>query len=75
MRMGNSSLADTTAGQVVNLLSNDMQRFDLTFAFLHYGWIIPLQVAVVIYLAYSQAGVSAFFAFVTLLIFVLPIQG
>ena len=75
MRMSNGSLGDTTAGKVVNLLSNDLQRFDLALMFLHYVWIIPLQVAAVVYLGFLQAGTAAFIGFAALIIIALPLQG
>nr|AKC34055.1 ABCC3 protein [Spodoptera litura] len=75
MRMSNGSLGDTAAGKVVNILSNDLQRFDLSMMFLHYVWIIPLQIAAVIYLGYLQAGTAAFIGFAALIIIALPFQG
>ncbi|XP_023934406.1 ATP-binding cassette sub-family C member 4 [Bicyclus anynana] len=75
MRMNNGSLGETTAGKVVNLLSNDLQRFDLAFLFLHYVWIIPIQLVVVCYLGYMQAGYAALIGFASLLVIALPIQG
>ncbi|XP_045455242.1 ATP-binding cassette sub-family C member 4-like [Melitaea cinxia] len=75
MRMNNGSLGETTAGKVVNLLSNDLQRFDLAFLFLHYVWIIPLQLAAVCYLGYVQAGYAALIGLAALIIIALPIQG
>ncbi|XP_050359934.1 ATP-binding cassette sub-family C member 4-like isoform X2 [Nymphalis io] len=75
MRMNNGSLGETTAGKVVNLLSNDLQRFDLAFLFMHYVWIIPLQLAAVFYLGYAQAGYAAIIGLTALIIIALPIQG
>ncbi|KAJ8734777.1 hypothetical protein PYW08_014027 [Mythimna loreyi] len=75
MRMSNGSLGDTAAGKVVNLLSNDLQRFDMAMMFLHYVWIIPIQVAAVIYLGYLQADTAAFIGFAALIVIALPFQG
>ncbi|CAG9575807.1 unnamed protein product [Danaus chrysippus] len=75
MRMNNGSLGQTTAGKVVNILSNDLQRFDLAFLFLHYVWIIPLQLAAVIYLGYVQAGYASLIGLAALILIALPIQG
>ncbi|CAK1599798.1 unnamed protein product [Parnassius mnemosyne] len=75
MRMNNGSLGETTAGKVVNILSNDLQRFDLAFLFLHYLWIIPIQLAAVSYLGYMQAGTAALIGLAALIIIALPIQG
>lgn len=73
--MNNSALNDTAAGKVVNILSNDMQRFDLALMFLHYIWIIPLQLAAVCYLGYMQAGYAAIIGLASLALIALPIQG
>ncbi|CAG9783024.1 unnamed protein product [Diatraea saccharalis] len=75
MRMNNASLGDTAVGKVVNILSNDMQRFDLAMLFLHYVWIIPLQMAAVCYLGYIQAGPAALVGLAALVVIALPIQG
>ncbi|XP_059049067.1 ATP-binding cassette sub-family C member 4-like [Achroia grisella] len=75
MRMNNGSLGETTAGKVVNLLSNDLQRFDLAFIFLHYIWIIPLQLTAVCYLGYMQAESAALIGLVALILIAVPIQG
>ncbi|XP_038209218.1 multidrug resistance-associated protein 4-like [Zerene cesonia] len=75
MRMNNGSLGETTAGKVVNILSNDLQRFDLAFTFLNYVWIIPIQLVVVCYLGYVQAGYAALIGIAALMVIALPIQG
>ncbi|CAG5018109.1 unnamed protein product [Parnassius apollo] len=75
MRMNNGSLGGTTAGKVVNILSNDLQRFDLAFFFLHYIWIIPLQLSAVSYLGYMQAGTAALIGLAALIIIALPVQS
>nr|ASU47346.1 ABCC3 [Cnaphalocrocis medinalis] len=75
MRMNNSALGDTAAGKVVNILSNDVQRFDLGLMFLHYIWIIPIQLCVVCYLGYMQAGWAAIIGLASLLVIAVPIQG
>lgn len=75
MRMNNGSLGETTAGKVVNILSNDLQRFDFAFLFMHYIWIIPLQLAAVLYFGYMQAGYAALIGMAALCLIALPFQG
>lgn len=75
MRMDNGSLGETTAGKVVNLLSNDLARFDIAFLFLQYSWVIPIQIVAVAYLGYLQAGFSAIVGLVALMVVALPLQG
>lgn len=36
----------TNAGQIINILSNDMNRFDTVSINLHYLWIAPIQVII-----------------------------
>lgn len=73
--MNNGSLGETAAGKVVNILSNDLQRFDFAFLFMHYIWIIPLQLGAVLYLGYREAGYAAFVGMAALCLIALPFQG
>uniref|UniRef100_A0A182JFG2 Uncharacterized protein n=1 Tax=Anopheles atroparvus TaxID=41427 RepID=A0A182JFG2_ANOAO len=74
LRLSKTALGDTTAGQVVNLLSNDVGRLDLAVLFVHYLWIGPLETLVVTYLMYREIGVSAIFGVIFLLLFI-PLQA
>ncbi|CAH8432032.1 unnamed protein product [Heterobilharzia americana] len=47
LRLNQKLLAGSTTGQIINLLSIDAQCFDLTFLFVHYVWMGPLQALVV----------------------------
>nr|XP_046259914.1 ATP-binding cassette sub-family C member 4-like isoform X1 [Scatophagus argus] len=57
----------TTTGQIVNLLSNDVNKFDEVTLYLHFLWLGPLQAATVILLLMyaigpsSLAGMAVFF--------------
>uniref|UniRef100_A0A1B0C9L7 Uncharacterized protein n=1 Tax=Lutzomyia longipalpis TaxID=7200 RepID=A0A1B0C9L7_LUTLO len=74
LRLSKNALGDTTVGQVVNLLSNDVGRLDLSIIFLHYLWVGPLETLVVTYLMYREVGVSAVFGVIFLLLFI-PLQA
>lgn len=74
LKLSKNALGDTTAGQVVNLLSNDVSRLDLSIMFLHYLWVGPAETAIVMYLMYLEIGVSAFIGVAFLLSFI-PLQG
>jgi len=54
LRLSRTALGDTTVGQVVNLLSNDVGRFDLVLINVHYLWIAPLELIAVTYLMYLE---------------------
>ncbi|KAJ8979913.1 hypothetical protein NQ317_005349, partial [Molorchus minor] len=75
MRLSCLSLSKTTAGQVVNLLSNDVSRFDLVIPFLHYLWILPFQTVLVTYFIWQQVGIACLSGVVAMTIFTLPLQG
>ncbi|XP_053998577.1 probable multidrug resistance-associated protein lethal(2)03659 isoform X1 [Hylaeus anthracinus] len=74
LRLSRTALGETTIGQAVNLLSNDVNRFDVAIIFLHYLWIGPLETILIIYFMYEEVEVSAFIGVATLLMFI-PLQG
>ena len=71
LKLSNSALGQTTVGQMVNLLSNDVNRcnndsttdflcrFDLSVLFNHYLWCGPLQLVIVTVLLYQRIGPSS----------------
>lgn len=61
-------------GQVVNLLSNDVNRFDVASVFFHYLWLGPLETLVIAYFTYEELGVAALIGIACLLLFV-PLQS
>lgn len=73
LKLTNTALGDTTVGQVVNLLSNDVNRFDNAAMFVHYLWLGPLETLVVGYLTYRELGISAVIGISCLLLFI-PLQ-
>ncbi|XP_075166626.1 putative multidrug resistance-associated protein lethal(2)03659 [Haematobia irritans] len=74
LRLSRTALGNTTSGQVVNLISNDVGRLDTSVLHLHFIWIGPLELIIVCYFMYEQIGASAFIGVAWLLLFV-PIQG
>jgi len=73
LRLSNSALGQTTVGQMVNLLSNDVNRFDLSVLFLHYLWAGPVQLLIVTTILCLKIGPSALVGAV-LLIAAVPLQ-
>ncbi|XP_050502056.1 probable multidrug resistance-associated protein lethal(2)03659 isoform X1 [Diabrotica virgifera virgifera] len=56
LKLSKLVLVDTTIGKMVNLMSNDVGRFDTCFQFIHLVWLGPIMVTLVTYLTYSTYG-------------------
>lgn len=74
LKLSMAALRETTVGQSVNLLSNDVNRFDNSVLFLVYLWFGPLQTLILLYLMWLEIGFAAFVGVATILL-VIPIQG
>lgn len=61
-------------GQVVNLLSNDVNRFDIAVIFLHYLWLGPLETIIVTYFLWQEIDWASCVGVAVLLLFI-PLQG
>ncbi|XP_049611466.1 ATP-binding cassette sub-family C member 4 [Syngnathus scovelli] len=68
-----SAMGKTTTGQIVNLLSNDVNKFDEVTIFLHFLWVGPLQAATVVGLLWQEIGPSCLAGMVVLM-FLMPMQ-
>ncbi|XP_037120770.1 multidrug resistance-associated protein 4-like isoform X2 [Syngnathus acus] len=73
LRLSSQAMGQTTTGQIVNLLSNDINRFDEITLNLHYLWVGPLQAIVVITFLWYEIGPSCL-AGVAVLLLMLPVQ-
>ena len=67
-------MGESTIGQMVNLLSNDVNRFDTSTFFIHYLWIGPLQFVIMMYLIWHRIGNATFVGGALILLFV-PFQS
>lgn len=74
LRLSKTALGETTVGQAVNLLSNDVARFDKTFLVLAFLVIAPVETMIIVYLLWSRIGISAVLGVVSILL-VIPVQG
>ncbi|KAG7261091.1 hypothetical protein CRUP_024784, partial [Coryphaenoides rupestris] len=63
----------TTTGQIVNLLSNDVNKFDHVTILLHYLWVGPLQAAAAVGILWNDIGPSSLSGMAVLL-FLMPLQ-
>ncbi|CAH2099846.1 unnamed protein product [Euphydryas editha] len=72
LRLSKTALGETTVGQVVNLLSNDVNRFDVAVIFIHYLWIGPLATVIITFFMWCEirwaavVGVGFMLAFIPL---------
>ncbi|KAH8413402.1 hypothetical protein KR009_010872 [Drosophila setifemur] len=73
LRLSRTALGDTTTGQVVNLLSNDLGRFDRALIHFHFMWLGPLELLISSYFLYQQIGLASLYGIGILLLY-LPFQ-
>ncbi|KAF7268017.1 hypothetical protein GWI33_018818 [Rhynchophorus ferrugineus] len=73
LKLSKTALTETTIGQMINLLSNDVARFDHCMRYLHYLWVAPLETILIMYLLYFNVGLTALSGFCLLAIF-MPLQ-
>lgn len=74
LRLNKKALGQTAAGQVVNLLSNDVNRFDFVVISLHYFWISPFLIAIITYFIWEQVGIASLAGLGALIVLTLPMQ-
>ncbi|XP_064615830.1 ATP-binding cassette sub-family C member 4-like, partial [Liolophura sinensis] len=74
LRLSNKALGETTTGQIVNLMSNDVNRFDQACLFLHFLWVGPLQAIAVLIILWHELGPACLAGFGVLLLLI-PVQG
>ncbi|XP_031343400.1 probable multidrug resistance-associated protein lethal(2)03659 [Photinus pyralis] len=60
LRIRLTALGDKVVGRAINLMSNDVMRFDMAPLFWHYVWISPLQALIITYYMYQELKTSAF---------------
>ncbi|XP_012537913.1 multidrug resistance-associated protein 4 isoform X2 [Monomorium pharaonis] len=73
LRLSSSTI--TTSGQIVNLLSNDMSKFEQLFTTLHYIWILPIQGSIITFLIWQSVGVASLAGVLLIVIQTIPLQG
>lgn len=58
LKLSRTALGETASGKIVNLLSNDVSRFDLVSIFINHMWAAPLTALGIMYFLYLNAGVA-----------------
>lgn len=67
-------MKDGIAGQAVNLMSNDVSRFDWLMSFTHDIWRPPIAAGIAAYFIYQQVEFAGILGMAILLLF-MPLQG
>lgn len=71
--MNQTALGETAPGKVVNLVANDVNRFDIVSITIHHMWSAPLSACVIAYFLYSEAGIAGLIGMIPVFV-VAPIQ-
>ncbi|KAG5348129.1 MRP4 protein, partial [Acromyrmex charruanus] len=79
LQLNTAAMNQTGTGQIMNLLSNDVIRFDQLTMYLNYIWIMPFTIilhftAIIGTIMWQKVGISSFVGIGTLII-ILPGQG
>ncbi|XP_076290649.1 ATP-binding cassette sub-family C member 4 isoform X2 [Lasioglossum baleicum] len=74
LRLSKTALGETAPGKVVNLVANDVNRFDLVSIFIHYMWSAPLSGLIIAYFLYTEAGYAGLIGIAAVFV-VVPIQS
>ncbi|KAK7872348.1 hypothetical protein R5R35_002792 [Gryllus longicercus] len=75
LRLSRAAMDQTATGQIVNLMSNDVSRFDLAPQYLHWFWISIIQVPIVTYCLWRYVGPAALIGFTFIFFVTIPVQG
>lgn len=75
LKLSNNAIGQTTAGQMVNLLTNDVNRFDVALIYMHYLIVAPIQAIVTAtFLSIMYLGIYSTLAGTALLLLFVPFQ-
>lgn len=74
LSMPKSAMSEGLNGRMINLMSNDLMRFEMALAFLHDVWKGPMEAILFTYFIYLEIGISAVIGITFLLSFI-PLQG
>lgn len=74
LRLSQSALGATSSGQIINLVSNDVARFELVCLMMMPMMSAPVTSAILIYFLYSVGGTASLWG-IGSLVLILVIQG
>jgi ABC-type bacteriocin/lantibiotic exporter with double-glycine peptidase domain len=70
LRLNSASRQDTSVGQVVNIMSNDANRFEFFMQFANNIWAAPIMIVAGFWLIYQMVGVAMFSAAAVVLVLI-----
>ncbi|KAK4880096.1 hypothetical protein RN001_008242 [Aquatica leii] len=74
LRLSKTALGETASGKVVNLLSNDVSRFDVVSIFIHHMWIAPTTSLIVTYFLWTEASYAGLIGMIPVFL-IAPLQS
>ncbi|CAG9854513.1 unnamed protein product [Phyllotreta striolata] len=74
LKLSNVALGKNSVGKIVNLLSNDVNRFDMAPQLIHQLWVGPLTAIAVMYIIFRDIGMSCMAGIVTIIL-MSPLQA
>lgn len=75
LRLSQTSVGKTAAGQLVNIMSNDVQRFERAGSLFHFLWVMPLHFIGAFYIMYRSVGLASISGMVLMGLQAMPLQG
>ncbi|KAL7728494.1 hypothetical protein ACLKA6_012509 [Drosophila palustris] len=75
LRLSMKAAGQTSAGYLINLLSNDVNRLDNGFFYMHWIWIMPIHAVLTCYLIWLRIGIPALVGVIGLLLKTVPLQS
>ncbi|XP_047105893.1 ATP-binding cassette sub-family C member 4-like isoform X1 [Schistocerca piceifrons] len=74
LRLSRQTMDNTATGYIVNLMTNDLSRFDRVIMWAHFLWVPFLQIPIVMYWLHSFVGWSSFVGVASVFLITLPSQ-
>lgn len=64
-----------SGGKIINLLSNDVTKFEKTLIYVHFLWVVPIQITLIGFIMWFRVGIAALAGIATLISLSIPTQG
>ncbi|KAI2473971.1 ATP-binding cassette sub-family C member 4 isoform X2 [Diabrotica virgifera virgifera] len=74
IKLSTTALGKSSVGKIVNLLSNDVSRFDSASMLLHQMWVGPVSAIIIMYIIFQDIGWSGATGVVTI-VTIMPMQA